>query len=78
MTGTGTLLVIWALSIGAAMIVGSYKGRMGTGALLGVLLGVIGVIVIACLPATYKVKVEREARRQRIRDDAQRQLRGQP
>jgi hypothetical protein len=78
MTGTGTLLVIWALSIGAAMIVGSYKGRMGTGALLGVLLGVIGVIITACLPATYKVKVEREARRQRIRDDAQRQLRGQP
>lgn len=70
----GTLFVIWALSIGAAAIIGSYKGRTGTGVLLGALLGVIGVIVIACLPATYEIKVEREARRQQIQEAARRQL----
>lgn len=43
------LLVIWLIAIVLATIIGANKGRAGAGFLLGTLLGLIGVIIIACM-----------------------------
>jgi hypothetical protein len=46
------IIVVSAAIFGtAAGFVGNKKGRMGLGNALGVLLGVIGLIIIACIPA---------------------------
>jgi hypothetical protein len=45
-------IVIGAVIFGTASgFVGNRKGRMGLGITLGVLLGLIGLIIIACIPA---------------------------
>lgn len=62
----GTGLVLWGLSVGAAAIVGSYKGRAGLGVLLGILAGPIGIVIIACIPATDQIKVERIRKRRQL------------
>lgn len=49
----GTLLIFWLLIAGASTIVGSYKGRTGTGLL-------IGLIITACLRPSHAGQVERE------------------
>ncbi len=46
------IFVISAAVFGtAAGFVGNKKGRMGLGITLGILLGLIGLIIIACIPA---------------------------
>ncbi|HUN32654.1 MAG TPA: hypothetical protein VMU95_11625 [Trebonia sp.] len=45
------ILVSIAIFGTAAGFVGNKKGRMGLGITLGVLLGLIGLIIIACIPA---------------------------
>ena len=45
------LLISCAVFGTAAGFVGNKKGRMGLGITLGVLLGLIGLIIIACIPA---------------------------
>jgi hypothetical protein len=44
-------LIIWALFVAAGYVVGKQKGRVGAGVALAALLGVAGVIIMACLPA---------------------------
>jgi hypothetical protein len=44
-------LIIWALFVTAGYVVGKQKGRVGAGVALAALLGVAGVIIMACLPA---------------------------
>ena len=44
-------LIIWALFVTAGYFVGKQKGRVGAGVALAALLGVAGVIIMACLPA---------------------------
>jgi hypothetical protein len=45
------LLISCAIFGTAAGFVGNKKGRMGLGITLGVLLGLIGLIIIACIPS---------------------------
>ncbi|WP_457812116.1 zinc ribbon domain-containing protein [Sinorhizobium meliloti] len=49
------LLVIWIICGVVTAIIAASKGRSGAGWLLvGLLLGIFGVILIACLPALVK------------------------
>ena len=45
------ILAIWIASAIAAIIVGTKKGRAGAGWLLGICLGLIGLFIVAVLPA---------------------------
>jgi hypothetical protein len=70
--GQTLILLIWALGgIIAATLVGRRKGRPWTGFVLGLLLGWIGVAVIAVTPPTYAMRVQRERERLRIQREAQ-------
>lgn len=67
---TGTFLVIWLLIAGVSTIIGSHKGRAGAGLLLGLLLGLIGLIITACLRPSHAVQVERERERLQVQREA--------
>ena len=45
----GVTLLLWVVFTVIAAAIGSSKGRTGQGVVLGLLLGLIGVIIIACL-----------------------------
>jgi hypothetical protein len=65
------ILLIWVLgAVVAASIIGNRKGRPWTGFILGLLLGWIGVIIIAVTPPTHAMRVQRERERQRIQREA--------
>ena len=58
------------------MIIGSAKGFTGLGLILGLLLGPLGVLIVACMKATPEVQAKRElaveaAREQLRRRDAE-------
>jgi hypothetical protein len=52
--------------------IGKPKGRASTGAWLGVLLGVIGIIIIACLPRDKEAQIREEQRKYEIQAEAAR------
>jgi Protein of unknown function (DUF2510) len=54
------LLVLWAICALAGWAIGNQKGRGGEGLLLGVLLGIIGIIIVACLRPTAEVEAKRQ------------------
>jgi hypothetical protein len=56
-------LIGWALIVTAGYHVGKYKGRETAGLILTILLGLIGLVILACLPKTEAVKAA-EAQRQ--------------
>ena len=56
-------LIGWALIVTAGYHVGKYKGRETAGLILTILLGLIGLVILACLPKTQAVKAA-EAQRQ--------------
>ena len=65
------ILLIWVVAaIFAASAIGNRKGRPGAGFLLGLFLGWIGVIIIACIPPTREMLVQRERERQQIQREA--------
>ncbi len=73
MTPLGTLvLIINAIiaTIVAARIGSRRKGRPNLGLILGLLLGWIGVIIIACVPPTRDMLVLRERERLQIQREA--------
>ena len=45
----GVTIALWVVFTVIAAAIGSSKGRTGQGVVLGLLLGLIGVIIIACL-----------------------------
>jgi hypothetical protein len=63
MAGLVALFITTAL-IGLA--IGNRKGRAVQGLLLGLLLSVIGVVIIAFLPATEEMKIRRAQEKMRI------------
>lgn len=72
---TFTLILGVALVTTAGTLIGHRKGRTATGFFLSLILGLIGLVITACLPATFEAKVKREASRQAVTDAAAR-LRG--
>lgn len=44
------LFLFWVACTIIAMLIGDSKGRSGQGFCLGLFLGILGVIIIACLP----------------------------
>jgi hypothetical protein len=56
-------LIGWALIVTAGYHVGKSKGRQTAGLTLTILLGLIGLLILACLPKTQAVKAA-EAQRQ--------------
>jgi hypothetical protein len=66
------VLLIWVAAAAAAgAVIGARKGRRGTGIMLGLVFGWIGVIVIACIPPTHETLVQRERERLRVQREAQ-------
>ena len=57
------VLIGWALIVTAGYHVGKSKGREAAGLTLTILLGLIGLLILACLPKTQAVKAA-EAQRQ--------------
>jgi hypothetical protein len=72
------IIVIWVIAaLIVATIIGNNKGRAGLGFVLGLLLGWIGVIVIACVPPTQEARIRRAQRDMQVQAAAQRRIRGQ-
>ncbi len=66
------ILLIWvAAAAVTATAIGRRKGRPWAGFLLGLLLGWIGVIVIAVIPPTHDALVARERERMEVQREAQ-------
>jgi hypothetical protein len=63
--------VIWTITaVITAMLIGDRKGRHWAGLVLGLLLGWLGVIIIALVPPTHEKLVEREKERLRVEREA--------
>lgn len=62
----------WALMTAIATAIGASKGRTGTGLVLGLILGIFGVIIIACVPKTQEKKIQEAQQNQYILTEAQR------
>jgi MFS family permease len=72
------ILLVWVVgAIFAAGTIGNRRGRPGTGFLLGLFLGWIGVIIIAFIPPTRDVQVQRERERLQIQREAAESMRPQ-
>ena len=68
---TFILLIVWILAVIVAARIGSRrKGRPNLGLVLGLLLGWIGVIIIAVWPPTHDMLVLRETERLQIQREA--------
>jgi len=61
-SNVGVILGIWIMSAFIGFLVGSNKGKGGTGFLLGLLLGVVGVIIVLVLSPSpeFQAKHDRE------------------
>jgi hypothetical protein len=69
-TNTVVVLVSWALAVLAAYAIGRRKGRVPLGVVLGVVLGWVGVLILACLPRTHARKVELAREELQVRAEA--------
>lgn len=69
--GQALIVLIWEVTaVVAAVFISDRKGRKWAGWLLAVVLGWIGVIILAFVPPTREKLVQRERERQQIRDEA--------
>lgn len=56
------LILVWALSaIVAGTVIGRRRGRPAVGFLLGLVLGWIGVLIVAVIPAAHALREQRSA-----------------
>jgi hypothetical protein len=71
-------LIGWALIVTAGYFIGKNKGREVAGVILAALLGLIGLVIVACLPRSRATKMAVEAQEQRQYDIQQAQAAGYP
>src|SRR5271170_5111057 len=65
-------LIGWALIVTAGYHVGKYKGRQTAGLTLTILLGLVGLLILACLPKTQAVKMAEAQRQYELQAEAAR------
>ena len=65
-------VILWAVFAWAGWAIGKYKGYAGRGFALGLLLGLIGLIIIACIPRSRKAKVAAAQRQYDVQAEAAR------
>ena len=74
MTPALTLIALtWAGSIVASYFLGRYKGRVSAGIILTVILGPLGLLILACLPRTRAAKMASAQRLYESQPEAVRQ-----
>lgn len=66
------VIVVWLICAGVGAAIGESKGRIVAGALLGLVFGVIGLVIIACLPLTLEKRIENAQDEEYIVREAQR------
>lgn len=66
------ILVFWGIPIFAGYHVGKYKGQTSTGVILTIILGLLGLIIVACLPRSDEAKVAAAQRQYAIQAEAAR------
>jgi hypothetical protein len=69
-------LIGWALIVTAGYFIGKNKGREVAGVILAALLGLIGLVIVACLPRSRAAKTAVEAQAQRQYDIQQAEAAG--
>lgn len=69
MNGT-VFLVAWVSAIAVGMLIGGSKGRMGVALALTIILGWIGVVILAFVPTSDARKIERRRHQLWIEEQA--------
>ena len=67
-------IIVWAVATIIATVIGSRKGRGGTGFLLGLPARFIGVIIIACMKPTQEEQIRRAQEQMNIQYAAQQRM----
>lgn len=57
--------VLWGVIVLVSYQIGADKGRGAAGFWLGLCLGLIGLIIVACMQPSYEVSLQRQAERER-------------
>jgi len=70
--GLVVLVVIWVAAIAGGHYVGKAKGRQHLGEWLTILLGVVGLVIIACLPLDREAKIAEAQEKYEIQAEAAR------
>ena len=71
-------LIGWALIVTAGYFIGKNKGREVAGVILAALLGLIGLVIVACLPRSRAARMAVQAQEQRQYDIQQAEAAGYP
>lgn len=72
------ILVLVVACAWAGEAIGKSKGHAGAGFLLGLLLGAIGVVIIACFPKSQEQLVKEAQARLAAEEEARRRMGGYP
>ncbi len=67
-----TLILIWVAGVIVGALVGGSKGRAWTGAALGLVLGWLGVVIVALMPKTAERQIAEERQRRAVEREARR------
>jgi hypothetical protein len=59
-------LLLWAFQVIVGGYIGNSRGRMTAGILVSMPLGIVGWLIILCIPRSHENKVQREMERMRV------------
>lgn len=64
------VVIVWIISAIVGWKIGVYKGNAVAGLVFGLVLGVLGVVIIALIPQSDQARVGRAERRMRVEREA--------
>ena len=70
--GLTLLILTWVGCVVAGYFLGKYKGQVEAGLILTILLGLLGLVIVACLPRSRQAKVAAAQRQYEIQAEAAR------
>lgn len=70
--GTTLLLLVWGGCIVAGYYLGKYKGQVQAGLVLTIILGLLGLVILAFIPRSHAAKVAEAQRHYEIQAEAAR------